>query len=330
MPSDTLNPQDLHNDGSFTAQFMDHSFDPNPNYPLQGYRNPTEFNNFQQSHNLDPPMKQELSRSASPLNSFSGDSYAPQTAYDFQLYGAQEPPQHINPALFDQPSQNQGIDPAALMQHHSPGLPPQTIPSTHQGLTTLNQGLDYNWEGVLGNPSFRTHRPPASERSDVSSAAASPLFSNQEYTEHHSPLIGSISDFLNNDQALGLDAFTLSESVHHTPVHSPRMPPMPGQGHVSGANSPFLVPQDVQFGYPAPQAQMMMPPPPLPQDPLQDLRHRLASHDAMQYQGPQIQIEFAPPQRQPTFPGKPGFGLDEDALSPPPKCMLCLTFARIY
>lgn len=329
MPSDTLNPQDLHNDSSFNAQFMNQSFDPDQNY-LQEYRNPGEFN-YEQGHSMNQ-VKQEqfgINRSASPHDFGGGDNYNPQGSFDFQLYGGQEQPQHINPALFDQPSPNQGIDPAALIQHHSPGLRPQTIQNTHQGMTTLNSGLDYNnWEGVLGNPSFQTQRPAASERSDISSAAASPLFAHQEFNEHHSPLIGSMGDFLNNDQAFGMEAFTLSESisVHHTPAHSPRIQPMPGQGHVSGSNSPYLLPQDMQFGFGNPQQNMMMPPP-LPQDTIQELRNRqAASHaaaanaDPMQYHGPQIQIEFAPPQRQPTFPGKPGMGLDEDALVPPPKC----------
>ncbi|RPB28642.1 hypothetical protein L211DRAFT_401357 [Terfezia boudieri ATCC MYA-4762] len=324
MSSDTMNPQDLHNDHSFTAQFMD---DSDQNY-LQDFRNPGGFG-FVQNHSMDQIKHEQfdINRSPSP-NAFGGSTFAAQGDFDFQLFGKQEPPQQsINPALFDQPSPNQGVDPATLMQHHSPGLQPQTIQNTQQGLVILNSEYN-NWEGIVGNPSFQTHRPAASERSDISSAAASPLFANQEYNEHHSPLIGSMGDFLNNDQVFGLESFTLSEpvhSVHHTPSQSPRIQPMPGRGHVSGSNSPYLLAQDVQYGYGRPPSNMMMPPPQLPQGTIQELRNRqAAAHaaqnaDPMQYFGPHIQIEFAPPQRQPTFPGKPGIGVNEDALSPPPK-----------
>ena len=325
MPPSASNSQDMQNDASFNAQFMDQSFDPGQGY-LQDFRSSGEFN--------FPPVevKQErfdINRSPSP-QAFGGNSFVSEAEFDFPLYGPQEQSQHINPGLYDQVPPNSVIHPSALMPHHSPSLPSQTIQNTHQGLTTLNSGgLEYtSWEGIMGNPSFQTHQPAASDRSDISSATTSPLFRNQEFAGQSSPLIRSAGDFIHNEQAFGLDLSTisLSESAHHSPAHSPRVQPMSGQ--VSGPNSPFLPAQDVQYGFSSPQHNMIMQPPhaPLPQETIQQLRNRQAAAHAaahpeqMQYQGPHIHVDFAPPQRQPTFPGKPGFGLDEAALSPPPKC----------
>lgn len=179
----------------------------------------------------------------------------------------------------------------------------------------------------MGNPSFQTHQPAASDRSDISSATTSPLFRNQDFAGHSSPLIRSAGDFIPNEQSFGLDLSTisLSESAHHSPVHSPRVQPMSGQA--SGPNSPYLLAEDLQYRFSGPQHNMIMQTPhaPLPQETIQELRNRQAAAHAanaeqMQYQGPKIHVEFAPPQRQPTFPGKPGFGVDQTALSPPAKC----------
>ena len=321
MPSSALNPQDLQDEASFNAQF----FNSGQGY-LQDFRGSREFN-FPQAE--VKPEQFDINRSPSP-QVFGGNSFASQTEFDFPLYGSQEQPQHINPGLYDQVSQNPVIDPSALMPHHSPALQPQTIQNTHQGLATLNSGgLDYtSWEGIMGNPSFQTHQPAASDRSDISSTTTSPLFRNQEFVGHSSPLIQSAGDFIHNEQTFGLDLSTisLSESARHSPAHSPRMQPMSGQA--SGPNSPYLPAQDVQYGFGGPQHNLIMQPPhaPLPQETIQELRsrqaaaHAAANAEQMQLQGPQIHVEFAPPQRQPTFPGKPGFGLDEGALSPPPKC----------
>ncbi|KAF8475061.1 hypothetical protein BDZ91DRAFT_759144 [Kalaharituber pfeilii] len=307
MPSDSLNPHDheVHNDGTFNPAFLNQpSFGQGQNY----------MQNFPYSGDFNSPTQAGIHSNRSPHAFSGGSNFHQPGGFDFQLFGNQEPPQHINPAIFEQSPGNQGIDPSTLMQsHHSP-----TIQNIHPGLQTLNSSVDYsNWENVLGNPSFQTHRPPASERSDISSAAASPFIQNRDFPEQHSPLL--MGELLHSDPSFGLEAFTLSESVHHTPAHSPRISPSPGAQ--SGANSPYLLPQDMGFpAYSQPQNIALMAPPSLPLDAMNEQRNRSNnSNEPMQVTGPQIQIEFAPPQRQPTFPGKPGFQPNEDALSPPPK-----------
>jgi len=146
-----------------------------------------------------------------------------------ELSEIQEPPQFTNPELLH----GQGIDPSAVTLEPSPGLQLQTIQNTHQGLGTLDSALEYNnWEGPVGNPLFKIHRPVAPEWSDTLSAAASPLFENQEYSEHNL-LIASRNDFINYNGAPGIEGFTLPESVQsvqHMPSHSQISDPMQYQG----------------------------------------------------------------------------------------------------
>lgn len=332
MPSDTNHGHD----GQYGQELLDHTpFDSNQaflysnDYSTAGMQDPPQ-------QDLDAEFKYLHQRSpsphdfnySSPVQDYSSPPHH-NNDYDFQLFGSHEPPQQsINPALFEQSNpESHSIDPNTIMQqapviHHSHSAAELTQASV------LAAGLEFqNWEEVLGNPSFQTHRPAASVRSDISSAAASPLFNHlDQFPGESSPLLGSMGEFLNNDQAFGLEQFTLSESTHHSPAHSPRITPMRGPG--SGANSPYMLPQDMlQYGG-SPAGLGLMAPPQLPSNTMHDLTNRVAAavanHEAMhqQYAGPQIQIEFAPPQRQPTFPGKPGFPSDQDALSPPLKCML--------
>ncbi|KAI5780229.1 hypothetical protein DFH27DRAFT_361023 [Peziza echinospora] len=315
--SEGLPGHDGHGDNSFNPQYLDgRGYDSGQSY-LEAFRYSGEYNLPQGMDHQQQQQQQDQFRSASP--SFIQNSYSPQGDFDFQLFGQQEPPQgSINPALFDQSNPaSHSIDPAALMQgHHSPSV------IQHQQLPLQTLTLDYtvNWDEVRGNPLFQTARPAASERS-VSSAAPSPLVQFQDFPESaNSPLMGSMGEFLHNDPSFDFNNFNLSDSRHHSPIHSPRMIPLPPG---SGANSPYLLPQDhnhnINYPYSVSSQPVSTAPPSLPDSTINALRDR-ANRDRMNhFQSPQIQIEFAPPQRQPTFPGKPGFPPDEDALSPPPK-----------
>jgi len=99
ISSDTMNPQDLHNEGPFTAQFMDSSLDRSQNY-LQSFRSPGGFN-LAQSHSLDQIKQEQFDINLSPFpHAFGGNTFQSQGGLDFQLFGGQEPPQHINPVLY--------------------------------------------------------------------------------------------------------------------------------------------------------------------------------------------------------------------------------------
>ena len=121
--------------------------------------------------------------------------------------------------------------------------------------------------------------------------------------------------------------------------------PVPG-GYHSEATSPFLSPQD-GHGHGHPHGNHLLghippvglggslfataasPPPPQPQQ--QQPQQQPPPPPALAGLGiasreseeptPQINISFAPPQRQPTFPGKSGAEPEDGALRPPQKCL---------
>lgn len=251
----------------------------------------------------------------------------------------------INPA--DLSLMNPSHPHAGLSSQHN--TPPLHIHSNQQqtsqpGSATLlsssstnpSGGLD-QWEGVYAHnlQSSWNHRRAPSEYSEISSASAapSPFLRNHEFPEHPSPLLqgtqipqqGSMQDFLNAGaspgESFGLDQFTLSER-EISPAASPRISPAPGGR--SGTNSPYMLPQNNQFlGYVPPMGQTQnmnnfQPPVPRTNNGL-GLDRGGPSDDG---QFPQINVIFAPLQRQPTFPGKPGTTHDDSALSPPPKSKL--------
>jgi hypothetical protein len=215
-------------------------------------------------------------------------------------------------------------------QHDSPGHQPAYLSAT----STQPSTSGYEWESIFAHSESWGHRRAPSEYSEISSATQSPYIVNEEFGGAPSPLLGaqfqgqdSMQELLNSGgggEAFGLEAFTISDEGDPSPCLSP------SGGFHSRANSPYLVPQDSQnpgltplmSGVRGIDMQSMGPPP--------------AGHGASQPQGlgiedsfPRIDISFAPPQRQPTFPGKPGMLPDHEALSPPPKCMCRDNVARI-
>ncbi|RPB05316.1 hypothetical protein L873DRAFT_1664029 [Choiromyces venosus 120613-1] len=291
-----------------------------------------------QASTLPPPQHQDSSR---------------QGYSDFPLYSSA-----TDPALFDYDSKEGltggSINPADLMnpthsahssQHTTPPLnihPTQQQTSQPGSATFLSSGSTnpsgFEWESVYAHQdnSWNNPRKAPSEYSDISSAAASPYLQNSEFPEHPSPLLqgnnlpqqGSMQDFLNSTQdfnpggdSFGLDQFSLNER-DISPHVSPRISPAPGQLN-SGTNSPYMLPQEDQYlSFVPPMSQdqgmgIMQPPHPSAGQSAGLGVDRGGNGEEGPF--PQINVIFAPPQRQPTFPGKPGFTHDDSALSPPPK-----------
>ncbi|CAZ81086.1 unnamed protein product [Tuber melanosporum] len=309
-------------------------------------------------YGLDQQRLEDIRRSTSPhlqastLPPSQHPSSGRQDYSDFSLY-----PSSTDPALFDYENKegltSGSINPADLIssahsahssQHNTPPLhihPNQQQSSQPDSATFLSLGPTNpspgsEWDPVFAHQesTWNSHRKTPSEYSEISSAAASPFLQNSEFPEHSSPLLqgsnhpqqGSMQDFLNSNQdfnpggdSFGLDQFSLNER-DVSPHVSPRVSPVPGQLN-SGSNSPYMLPQENQY---------LSYVPPMSQDQgmgLMQPQHPPAGHGlGVDSAGPgeegpfpQINVIFAPPQRQPTFPGKPGFTHDDSALSPPPK-----------
>lgn len=311
----------------------------NPTAAEQAYRVDYRFEN--NSTEQQQQQLESLRQSASPQFHTSTLPHHPtaaepwrdnhQSFNDFALF-----PTPTDPNLYDYDSKDSvpsgSINPADLMNPSPPhsGQHLQIHQSTSQpGSATLissppTDSQGYEWDSVFAHQ--QSYRRAPSEYSDVSSSH-SPLPQNLEFTERASPLPhiqqGSMQDFLNAGaspgESFGLDQFSLNER-DSSPHVSPRISPAPLH---SGLNSPYMLPQSSHYlGYVPPMGQT------------QDMNNfqpprRLGNSLGLNRGGPaddgifpQINVIFAPLQRQPTFPGKPGHTHDDSALSPPPKSEL--------
>jgi len=259
-------------------------------------------------------QQQQLHHNSRPTHQFS----------DYPLYSAPQDFSYNN-----MPTASASINPAELSlvdtsnhpsSHQHQRTPSLQIESSDQDSPDHRQSSStngYEWEAVFANSEWHGHHRAQSEYSDFSSAAPSPCLNNQEIGDS-SPLIeaqyagGSMQDLLNapGGDAFGMDTFSLSE--HEA---SPSLSSTAGYHSTSG--SPYLQPQDNRSLGRVPSMHGMMGPPP-PAGHGAGLAG-LGIHE--EPSAPQISVSFAPPQRQPTFPGKPGMQPDDQALRPPPKSM---------
>ena len=262
------------------------------------------------------------------------DHFASQQFNDYPLYP--QPEEQNLQGLFDlsnPPASGGGsINPAALMggsptdssHHQTPSLQipeHQTSPGRGQSgsagylsaaSTQPSATGAFEWDSIIAQtPAWTNHRRAPSEYSDTPSAAPSPFLGQREYSEQPSPLLHgqsypeqpSMQELLDAGESFGLSTFSLSE---HEPSPSPA-------AH-SAENSPYMLPQDQMMGFVPPvSAPMSMGPPRLLGT--EDDHREALGDDSF----PKINISFAPPQRQPTFPGKPGLVADDGALGPPPR-----------
>ncbi|KAJ6257208.1 C2H2 finger domain transcription factor crzA [Drechslerella dactyloides] len=253
------------------------------------------------------------------LGSFDLNTQAqsqPAVYNDFSLYSDGQSPPSLDPTMFGGADimNPQGFLPN---RHHSPHL--VSPPSQQQQL---------EWSSPNFHQIQARHQRALSDQSDIS-PQPSPFLPNQDFQDHHhSPLLraeqpGEMMNLLQSNDNLGFDQFTLNDSVNvngYSPNHSPRITPHLTPQHTGNSNSgsgqnsnrqslqdPFMLNQQSQF--PASNTASLVglglhPTPPnggVPQD-------------QVVITPPSIEVEFAPPQRQPTFPEKLH---DDSALSPP-------------
>jgi len=319
------------------ANQSNHQFNPN----ILESNTPTDFGDFSQQQGF--ATKQSL-----PFeNAFLLD---PQLQANMQAHH-----QSINPADIMSnmsSSQNMNTTPPHLMppDGSSPGhgSPSSTQAHTFSPDHSRHASLDpssaqfqngqqpTDWAGMLSGVQFQGHRRAPSEHSDVSSSVApSPYLGQQDSFEAfdpaHSPMLGAQQDPQLYHDALGIDTFSLSDpqqqiqqhqqqqehiSPRHSPYPSPRMTPHPGFGLPQENN--FMLSNEVQQnsfnGQPGSDIYTSSPNQSFPQF---TMRHDSGDMgQAAQMAPPEINVELAPPSRQPTFePLRPENHLD--ALSPP-------------
>jgi hypothetical protein len=294
----------------------------------ESYHDPQSFNSLSPSYDAsehmtfeDAKQEQQQQQQSSQLNHFASQQFN-----DYPLYPPAEE-QNLQ-GLFDlsnPPASGGGsINPAALMggppthsadssHHRTPSLQipeHQTSPNRQPSATGA-----FEWDNIIAQtPAWTNHRRAPSEYSDISSAAPSPFLAQQEYSEQPSPLLHgqsypdppSMQELLDAGESFGLSSFSLSEHEHE-----------PSPAARSAENSPYILPQDQMMGFVPPvSAPMSMGPPRLLGT--EDDHGEALGDDSF----PKINISFAPPQRQPTFPGKPGLVADDGALGLPPRSTL--------
>ncbi|KAI5784728.1 hypothetical protein EDC01DRAFT_207634 [Geopyxis carbonaria] len=285
--------------------------------PVQGTIDPQQFDIKRESSPHLAEQTQQHQFSDYPLYSGAEDLKS-DGLFDYQQTS---PPGvgSINPAelsLMGQPrSHSDTSTPSLIIPNHSHSPLPQSAYVSSPSTQPSAAGTGFEWDSVFAQqPSWSTHRRAPSEYSEISSAAASPFLQNQEFGDHPSPALEGQQNPQQQgfQELLGLDAenFSISDPRDASPQASP------GPGLHSEGNSPYLQPQDNHYLGMVPVMQghgLMQPPPP-------------AGHGSgasglglSEEDFPQINVIFAPPQRQPTFPGKPGMMADDTALSPPPK-----------
>ncbi|PGH27541.1 hypothetical protein AJ80_00782 [Polytolypa hystricis UAMH7299] len=284
--------------------------------------------------------------------------------HDFSLYTNTNPASEfdsslvLDPQLEHSPQQpvNQSVNPADLSRMSSPHnptpphlIPPDAQPSPNRpsspastpgayytpqqsrpvsldpaSAAFLSSQPQADWQVVLGNPAFQSHRRAPSEHSEVSSAAHSPYLAQHESFDHdsNSPLLSAQTDPGLYENALGMDGFSISDQQQRliSPGHSPYISPhlSPQQQHLELSDNSFLLTQHVSN-------QLTSGPPDIyttnaETSPMPNLPQHAMMGDmgqAAQMTPPSINVEFAPPSRTSSF-GPPKVDMDTDTLSPPP------------
>ncbi|KAK5674169.1 DNA-binding transcription factor, partial [Elasticomyces elasticus] len=184
---------------------------------------------------------------------------------------------------------------------------------------------------MAGNTAFQGHRRAPSEVSDVSSIHSPYLSQHESFdgveNSNPSPLLTPQNDPGLYDNTLGIESFTLSgqqQQQQHpqqqqlqgfSPAHSPYLSPqlMPQQGPEVVPNIPYIsAPSNAGNN----NAQYPNPP---------DMfgsgidAMGMDIGQASQMAPPSINVELAPPSRNPTMGGGLGKTTDIDSLSPPPR-----------
>ncbi|PIG90145.1 C2H2 transcription factor Crz1 [Aspergillus arachidicola] len=332
---------------------LDHSSGLSMQPQLQQHQQPHE-ENFSTLLNSNPTeFDFSLYPNHSP-NSTTASEYDSSLMLDAQMQGhPQQVNQAVNPVdlVGQMPSPHSVTSPQMSPQeqqphHSSPGpmSPPNSTPGAyytpqHSRHTSLDPAsaaymtgnAPPDWQSMMGNAAFQGHRRAPSEVSEVSSAAPSPYMSQHESFDgvdnNPSPLLAPQNDPGLYDSSLGIESFTLSEQQqqqqqqHHqgiSPIHSPYISPqlMPQQGNDLIPNMPYIsAPAGNRYSCPpteiyanGAEGVVSMP---------QGTAMVGDIGQASQMAPPSINVEFAPPAKNPIFPpAKPA--ADLDSLSPPP------------
>ncbi|EWC45880.1 hypothetical protein DRE_04887 [Drechslerella stenobrocha 248] len=272
----------------------------------------------QHSPSLNPQVfgPSALGPSLAPFD--IGHQTQTQASYDFSLYGG-------------------GVDPISMYGSTDMMNPQNFIPHRHSPhIVGPQPAQQLDWSSSNFHQIQSRHQRALSDQSDIS-PQPSPYLQNQDFQDHHhSPLLrgaeqpGGMMDLLQSNDNFGLDQFTLNDSVNvngYSPNHSPRIttPHLTPQ-HTGNSNSggggggtssnrqslhdpAFLLGQQSQFqSSPASNTAALVGLGLQPSPPGGVLQ------DQVVITPPSIEVEFAPPQRQPTFPEKLH---DDSALSPP-------------
>ena len=320
---------------------LNHHFNPNilePNPPseFEDFSQQQEFATkqslpFENAFMLDPQLQANMQAHHQSIN-------------PADIMSNMSSPQNMNttpPNLMPPEASSPGPSPSSTHGHHfSPDHSRQVSldPSSAQ---FPNGQQPTDWAGMLAGAQFQTHRRAPSEHSDVSSSVApSPYLAQQAsfetFESSPSPMLAAQQDPQLYHDALGIEAFSLSDPQHqvhqhqnqqqehisprHSPYPSPRMTPHSGFG-MPPENS-FMLSNDMQQGIfngqPGPEFYSSPPNQGLPQF---AMRHDSGDMgQAAQMAPPDIHVELAPPSRQPNFePLRPENDLD--ALSPPERGM---------
>lgn len=294
--------------------------------PIQGDEN------FSNMLNSQPELDFSLYQNHSP-NSGSASDYDSSLLLDPQMHQRQSINPAINPVDLVSPISNPSPSshPSSQDQPHSspgPMSPPGSTPGTyytpsHSRHASLDPATAYmasqsgpDWQSVMNNVSFQGHRRAPSEVSEVSSANHSPYLSQHEFDgieNNASPALAPQSDPSLYDPSLGMDSFTLSEqhqgvSPLHSPYISPRLMPQQGGEMVPNASYLSQFPSAPTDMYGMPQEDMMN------MGQMNNIPGDIGQ--ASQMAPPSINVEFAPPLRNPNLdPAKST--ADFDSLSPP-------------
>ncbi|ODM23499.1 hypothetical protein SI65_01088 [Aspergillus cristatus] len=301
-----------------------------PNMPISSEEN---FSNLLNSNQADFDFS--LYQNPASPSSTTAPEYDSSLLLDPQLNQQSRPSsQSINPADLVSPISS----PQDTTHQHSPGpmSPPSSAgpyytpqhsrhtsldPSTAAFLTTGHSNSD--WQSMMGSAAFQGHRRAPSEVSDVSSVAPSPYMSQHESFDgvenNPSPLLAPQNDPAYDN--LGIESFTLSDQQHpqqlqgFSPAHSPYLSPqlMPQQGPEMIPNIPYVsAPADNNNNaqYPNPPTDTYG-----NADAFPNLQVPGDIGQASQMAPPSINVEFAPPSRDPTVTVSKS--TDIDSLSPP-------------
>ena len=292
-----------------------------------------DFNfNLDQNTSVDPSLLTDIDPNSIDLLENAGASLDPMAT--MQMQPSSPTPPHLLPEMARRHSNSPSPQASPSYQHATFGTqsrprgPSETLdPSSAMFPQGQNEWSDMG--------AYRGHRRiPSDNYSDYSSHSnqASPFMQTMDSFDanaHSSPLLNPSQDPAFND-GLGLQQFSLNENPvpqqqsYHSPGQSPRLSPrlMPQQQHQL---PPFTSENNfgmntIMTGQYVPQQQNGLEMfPGAGHEPFPSLNNQQSPGgdlgNADQMSPPEINIDYAPPTRQPTDNARPGN--DGEALSPP-------------